>query len=185
MNGKKTNFITEVGIFASVGLVLDFLSGLFSPVIWAQGGSISVAMIPIFIMGYRWGLKGGLLTGFVVGTTQVIWSSYLINPVQVLLDYSLPYTLLGFVGISATMFKDSTFLKQTVIIFITVFITGMLRTTSHVISGVYYWDTTFWGSVIYNGGFMLPSVFICIAILVLMLKKSPHLFFSPIEEEML
>ncbi|AYW48603.1 hypothetical protein C7K38_09620 [Tetragenococcus osmophilus] len=46
----KVLFLVEVALFVALGVILD----LFSFRAWLQGGSISLQMVPIFIMSYRW-----------------------------------------------------------------------------------------------------------------------------------
>ena len=64
MKNKELRFIAEIGIFTALGLVLDYAAGWYSNFIFPSGGSISIAMVPIFIIAFRWGLKGGLTVGF-------------------------------------------------------------------------------------------------------------------------
>lgn len=64
---NKTLFLVEVAIFTALALLLDILPIGFK--LWPQGGSVSFAMIPIFIVAFRWGLKGGLYQGFFGGIT--------------------------------------------------------------------------------------------------------------------
>lgn len=160
MRKKQIYFIAEVSIFAALGLVFDFLAGLYSSVIWPNGGSITLAFVPIFIMGYRHGLKGGLLTGLLVGTIQLLWSGYMLNFLQVMLDYVLPNVLLGLVGIVSNSVKTSKSLKQVVIILISIVISCFLRFTSLTVSGIVYWNTGFVASVLYNGGYTLISMIV-------------------------
>lgn len=54
---NKTLFMTEVAIFASLALLLDMVSGFIFSRIWPQGGSISIAMVPIFSDGISLGHK--------------------------------------------------------------------------------------------------------------------------------
>ena len=51
MRKQLIRFIAEVSIFTALGLVLDFVAGLISATIWKNGGSITLAMVPIIIMG--------------------------------------------------------------------------------------------------------------------------------------
>ena len=68
MKGKKIIlFAAEVAIFSALALALDFICGLYLSFAWLNGGSISIAMVPIFIMCYRWGPKGGFLTALLTG----------------------------------------------------------------------------------------------------------------------
>src|SRR5699024_11747938 len=51
--------------------------------IWAQGGSISLVMIPIFLLSFRWGLKGGLVGGALLGILKLILGRpYILVPLQ-------------------------------------------------------------------------------------------------------
>ena len=163
MRKKTILFIAEVSIFTALGLVLDLLAGVYSGLLWRNGGSMTLAFVPIFIMGYKHGLKGGLLTGLLIGTIQLIWSSYLINFAQVLLDYIIPNVVLGLVGIVSKQVLTSSPLKKNIYICVSVIIVSVLRLASLVASGMLYWSTPFGGSLVYNGTFTLIS---CVASLI-------------------
>ena len=90
VQNKNVRFIAEVAVFAALGLEVDLLANFYSRYIWSQGGSISLVLVPIIFMAYRWGISAGLLTGLLVGSIQIIWAgSGIVHPVQVLLDYVL------------------------------------------------------------------------------------------------
>lgn len=65
-----------------------------------NGGSVDLAMIPIFIFALRWGVGWGLLEGFLFGLLQMLidgavawgWQS-------LLLDYLVAFTPLGLAGL--------------------------------------------------------------------------------------
>src|SRR5690625_859819 len=59
-------------------------------------------MIPVFILAFRWGIKGGLLSGFLWGILQIATgNAYILNFCQGLIEYSLAFTVLGFAGVFA------------------------------------------------------------------------------------
>ena len=65
-------------------------------------------MVAIFIVSFRWGLKGGLTAGFLVGALQLLYSEvfgygfdWKVVTGIVLLDYILAYTACGLAGIFA------------------------------------------------------------------------------------
>src|SRR6056297_3456202 len=87
--------ITEISVAVALSLILNFLPLWKMP----QGGSVSLEMLPIFFIALRWGLKEGLLAGFVYGLLQLAFNPFIIHPVQLILDYPLPYMLLGLSGI--------------------------------------------------------------------------------------
>lgn len=179
---KVINFIIEVSVLSALGLVLDLASGLLSGWLWPNGGSISLAMICIFIASYRHGLKGGLLTGFLVGAIQIIWAggSYLIHPVQVLLDYPLPYMCVGLSGIFSKQVMTPN-LKQLIFISLSIFIGCFFRLVCHVLSGMIYWGVDFIGSLVYNGTFMLIGMIVCIIITSLLMRN--EFFLKTVNEE--
>lgn len=182
MNNKSIRFIVEVGVFAAMGLVLDFLAGLYSGSIWTAGGSLSIAMVPIFIMSFKWGLKGGLSTGLIIGTVQILLASgsSLVHPLQVILDYSLAFSLVGLSGIFFKKIRN----KDNPSYYITmgVLIGGILRTISHILSGYIFFamytpegfNAMGW-SIVYNSSFMIPSVMLCLILLLQINKRAPHL----------
>jgi thiamine transporter len=175
MNNKKTRFITEIGIFSALGIALDFICGQLFSFAWLNGGSISIAMVPIFLMSYRWGLKGGLTTGVIVGTVQILWanSSYIVGFFQVFLDYIFAYGLVGIAGIFAKKVAHSELEKQIIYIILGSLLGGLLRSVSHIISGVIYFKTPIWGSILYNMAYMGPSIVICILVMITIVNSYP------------
>ncbi|CAM5466230.1 Energy-coupled thiamine transporter ThiT OS=Lysinibacillus sphaericus OX=1421 GN=LS41612_03440 PE=4 SV=1 [Lysinibacillus sphaericus] len=75
MDKKRLLMLVEIAIFAAVGLVLDQVS--FK--VWAQGGSVSLVMIPIILMAFRWGLLSGLTTGLLIGVLQTMFGAYIVH----------------------------------------------------------------------------------------------------------
>ena len=175
MKNKKTRMIVEIAIFTALGLALDFVAGLYSAPFWQNGGSISIAMVPIFMCGYRYGVKGGLATGFLIGTIQILWG-YVLSPGQVCLDYILPYTVLGLVGLTSNIVNNSKGAKQVLWISIPIVIVCILRTLMHVLSGMIYFETPFWGSLLYNGPFMAISTPLCIILVIVLVNRMKFIF---------
>lgn len=175
MKNKKTRMIVEIAIFAALGLAFDFVAGLYSAPFWQKGGSISIAMVPIFVCSYRYGVKGGLATGFLIGTIQILWG-YVLGFGQVCLDYILPYTVLGLVGITSNIVNNSKGLKQALWISIPIIIVCIIRTLMHVLSGVIYFETPFWGSLVYNGPFMALSTPLCIIVTFVIVNRMKVIF---------
>ncbi len=173
MRKKQIQFIAEIGIFAAFGLVLDLVAGLYSEAIWPNGGSMTLAFVPIFIMGYKYGLKGGLITGTVVGIIQLIWSKWLINVPQVLLDYVLPNVVLGLVGIVSSKVNSEN--KTSNIIYISISIIGVciFRLICLTLSGVLYWETGLLASIIYNGTFTGISCGLSLIVTILLMNLLP------------
>src|SRR5699024_12191266 len=67
MKRFKLQTIIEIAIFAALAMILDFLPSIkFGPSI-----SISFAMVPIFIVAFRWGFIASTISGFIWGILQI------------------------------------------------------------------------------------------------------------------
>ncbi len=174
---KRISFIVEVALFSALAFVLD----LFSFRAWGQGGSISLQMLPIFIISYRWGLAGGLTSGLVFGLIQMLYG-YIINPIQGILDYPLAFTLVGLSGIfSMTIYKSidaDNKVRSNSLIAVSTLIGASGRFISHVLSAIIYFASgapvgqAVWAyAVIYNGSFMVPSYILTIIVLFIMANR--------------
>ncbi len=173
MRKNQIKFIAEVSIFAALGLILDLVASLISVPLWQNGGSITIAFVPTIIMGYKYGLKGGLLTGLLIGVIQLLWSSYLITVPQVLLDYVLPNLVIGFVGEFRNKVKSTTGLKRIIFIAVPILLVCSLRLLCLVLSGVLYWEAGIIYSIVYNGTYTYLSAFASIIVVLLLLKFLP------------
>lgn len=179
MNNKNSNnirFIAEVGIFVALGLVFDFLAQFYSSAIWPFGGSVSLAMLPIFIISYRYGLKGGIITGGLIGTIQMLWAgSGIIHWSQALLDYSLAYGVVGIAGIfSKIILKNENLKIKLFFSNLGIFLGGILRLIAHVASGYIFFKeyagstdpkAIFLYSFTYNLGYMAISIVIIMIVM--------------------
>jgi thiamine transporter len=171
---KRILLITEVAIMAALGVILGFIK-LSGP--WAFGGSVSLEMVPIFLMAFRRGVLGGVLTGFMIGILQLIINPFIVHPVQVILDYPLAFLVVGLAGMVRPALGDP-FRKRVWLLIAGTFIGSFLRLLSHVISGVVFFkDAAPEGtpvllySITYNTTYIVPT-FILTAVLVLLLSKT-------------
>ncbi|WP_339215544.1 energy-coupled thiamine transporter ThiT [Ornithinibacillus sp. FSL M8-0202] len=180
MSSKRTLFMVEVAVFAALALILDLLPTFKMP----NGGSISFAMIPIFIVAFRWGLKGGLLAGFIWGVLQLAFGAYILNLYQAFIEYGFAFTVLGVAGIFAKpiqkSLKEGKVVKRLVYITLGVFIGSGLRFLAHFYAGIVFWgDTAPEGqpvwlfSLIYNGSYMLPSFILSAIVVFFLFIKQP------------
>lgn len=171
--------LTEIAMMAALAIILDFVS---IKGFWGYGGSVSLAMVPILLMAYRRGLKVGLITGFVVGAIQMVYSgAQNYHWVQFFLDYTIAYGVVGFAGIFKFSLQASR-AKQIVSLIAGVFLGSFLRFVAHFLSGVVFfgkyapdgWNEV-WYSVVYNSSYMLPSFLLCVSVLILLTNTEPKL----------
>jgi len=196
---KLVTTLCEIGIFAALGFVFDELQGILFKAVFPNGGSIGIAMIAVLIIAYRRGLWPALLTGLIMGVFDIATSAYIIHPVQLLLDYILPYALVGFAALLKPLFDKSEDKKSRILwIVIGAILGGLLKFTSHYLAGVLYWAdpsgfawdlksmNVFLYCFIYNIAFIGPSIVLCGALLVPLYLKAPQVLVvkeTKVEEE--
>jgi thiamine transporter len=133
-----------------------------------QGGSITAAsMVPILWLSLRRGPKIGIAAGLLYGLIQLGLLPYVIDPMQLLLDYPLAFGVLGVAG----------FLQKYPVAGSAVGISG--RFIMHFIAGVIYWApieaptlNPFIYSAVYNGSYILPELVISGFVLYLLQKSN-------------
>jgi thiamine transporter len=96
---KAEHYNTKVVVYAGLSIAISFVLSYIRLYRWPQGGSITPAsMLPLFVFAYFFGVKAGLAAGTAYGLLQLIQGPYIVHWVQVLLDYVIAYTVLGFAG---------------------------------------------------------------------------------------
>ncbi|KXY33587.1 energy-coupled thiamine transporter ThiT [Bacillus cereus] len=187
MRNTNLQAMIESAILAAFALIIDILPlSLKLP----TGGSISFAMIPIFIIAYRWGFKTAFLGGLIWGLLQiVVGDAIIVTPTQTIIEYFVAFAFIGFAGlfykpIQQTLMNNQR--KKTIayIIFAT-FIGSLARYFWHFIAGIIFWgqyapkgQSAVLYSLIVNGSTMLASFTLCTVLLLLLFTTSPRLFKS-------
>ncbi|MCI2046739.1 MAG: energy-coupled thiamine transporter ThiT [Faecalibacterium sp.] len=179
---SKTRILVEGALMVALATVLSYIKIFELP----QGGTISLEMIPLFIMCFRHGTKWGLFTGFVhgfiqmiLGFSNVLYCKTLVAQIGcVLLDYLVAFTVLGLAFQFAKLFGGRTVAGAAFGTFAACF----LRFLCHFISGMWLWGEYAGGqavwlySAVYNGSYMLVDTVICMLCMALLMKAAPKLF---------
>ncbi|WP_110928957.1 energy-coupled thiamine transporter ThiT [Bacillus massiliglaciei] len=181
---QKTLFMVEIAVFAALALLLDLVSGFIFSRIWPQGGSVSIAMVPVFLMAFRWGIKGGVLTGVLLGAFQILFGAVPFHLASWIIDYVLAFGVVGLSGVFmnkiAYYSKKGMMSKVNAYVVSGVFIGSFLRFLCHFASGVLLFGmyapkgqpaTVY--SFIYNGTYMLPSAILSAVVLILIYAAAP------------
>lgn len=191
--------LAEIAIFAAIGFAIDLLEGGIFRGVWVNGGSIGIAMVPVFIIAYRRGLLPGLLCGLVLSAVKILSGGIYALPaasfdskfmqvmgpfIQVSLDYVVAYTVVGFAGLFSGMYKRSKNANQRIIaVTFGVILGGLLKYAAHVAAGYFWLDSeiTFWFGI--NGGTMLYSfvynlyvvfsTIVCLPVMIIIAKVYP------------
>ena len=92
----RVRALTEGAMLIGAAQVLSMLKLYEMP----NGGSVTLAMLPILLFAVRWGLGRGLLAGFTFGLLQMIFDgAYAWGWQSMLLDYLVAFTPLGLAGL--------------------------------------------------------------------------------------
>lgn len=171
MRNQNVRMLTEMGVAIAIALCLNKLTLFHMP----QGGSINLEMLPILFIALRWGVKAGFMAGVAHGFLQMAFGAYIVHPVQLIIDYPLPFALLGLAGLFKTNLNSD---KSVVNITLGVGLGVLGRFLSHLVSGAVFWGQyapegqNVWAyAAIYNGSYLIPSMLICIVLLVLGRKQ--------------
>ena len=171
-NSKLTvRCLVEGAVMVALAQVLSMIKLWEMP--W--GGSICLSMLPIFLYACRWGLKPGLMAGFVLGVLQFILDGgFALGWQSIIGDYLVAFTVLGLAGLFR--FKKSS-------IFIGTVVGSAARFLVHYVVGATVWamymPETFFGmtmttpwfySLLYNGFYMVIDMVLCLVVFAILSK---------------
>ena len=96
MKERRTRILLEIALTIALAAVLSMIT------IWRmpQGGSISLGMLPLFVLAFRRGLAPGLVAGGLYGLVDLMVDPYPpVHWIQPILDYPVAYVLVGLAGV--------------------------------------------------------------------------------------
>jgi thiamine transporter len=162
---NDTKKLTEIAILVSLAVVLEVIwtgLGAFVPFLQLPyGGRISMAMLPLFVIVYRHGIKLGVYSGAIYGLLNLMLDAQIWHWASVFLDYIIAFGLIGFSGLIYLVMP-----RNRKSFMISVGIGMFLRLVSHYISGVVLFaewmpeefDNVYWYSFYYNAYYIVPSM---------------------------
>ncbi len=158
---SKVKFTTKMLAHMALAVAISVVLNMFVLFRMPQGGSVTLAsMVPIFIISFVYGANAGMLTGIIFGILNLILGGVIAHPVQVLLDYPIPFMFVGLAG----------FLPRHMNLGMTV--ATLFRFLSHVVSGyVFFAEYAPEGmnpllySMVYNGSFLLADFAIALLVM--------------------
>ncbi len=177
---KNVRWLVESALMIALATVLNEFTEII-PMPFG-GGMTICSMLPIVLISFRWGWQRGLITGVAFSLLQCIIGlhnvQYATSAVMaagiVLLDYIVPYSVIGLAGI----FKG----KRLEVSYVTgILVTFSLRLLCHFITGWWIWDALWpneWGlaapvySIAYNGSYMLGEMVLTSVVAVLLCKTA-------------
>lgn len=181
MRNKNLSILVEGAMMIALATVLSYIKVWKSP----YGGSVTLEMLPLVVMGLRRGPKWGLAVGFTHGLIQmflgfenVLYCNGLLAQIGcILLDYVAAFAVLGLASLVTDRFSN----KLTGVACGALF-AACLRYVCAVLSGWLLWGSYAWEgwnpalySIAYNAVYMVPSTILLVVVIVLIAKTSGKL----------
>jgi len=173
MRNERTRMLVEIALTVALSAVLSYTRLLQMP----YGGTISLAMLPIFVLALRRGVVAGVIAGALFGVVDYFLEPYFVHWIQFLLDYPVAHALAGLAGLFSPAWHKAVAEHRTARAVWTVAMPAMIvgsaaRFASHWLSGVVFFKASLGqeypgvsyaiGSVIYNATYVLPSLVVCV-----------------------
>lgn len=199
MRDMRIRVIAEIGLAVALFAVLELLA-LSLSAFWPAGGSISLSMLPIVLIALMRGPVVGIICGVLAGILDaaLLPGTYIVTPIQALLDYPVAYGLVGLAGLfkpglfsrngttsnTAIAAKSNT-TKIVILAVLGALVGSSARFIAHFASGVIFFGmyapdfqhpAVF--SALYNIGYMGPSALatmVAAAIIYPILRKALNL----------
>ncbi len=167
MADKKLKIMIEIALIVALSYVFAQLRLFRMP----QGGSVTLTMVPLVVLALRRGAGPAVAAGAILGTLRLM-DGYVLHFAQLLLDYPLPFALVGLAG----LFPGHPFYG--------ILLAGAARYSCHVISGAVFFAAyapeamnPWIYSLGYNASFLVPEL-ILTAVLVRILWTRKDLFYA-------
>lgn len=154
-----------MAMYAALFAVLDVISNSFIPFLkMPNGGSIGISTVVLLVCSYHLGWKKAMISGVVSVLIQFVTGPmYMSNLLGFFLDYLFAFSIYGI----ASLFPNIGYFYTGVLI------TNFLRFVSHTIGGVLVWETTLWGSIIYNAPYMIATCIVGLILVPLIVQRLP------------
>ena len=149
MKGRITvKDLCFMALYAAIFVVLDYITQFIPLLQMPQGGSIGLGTISLLLASYHLGWKKGVFVGVVSVPLQYLTGQMYVNGIfGLLFDYIVPFGIYGIASL----------LPNIGYLYLGILVTNFIRFICHVLTGIVIWETPLWGSVTYNGPYMLAT----------------------------
>ncbi len=173
--------MVEMAMLVAIAILLDL--DFLKITINADGGSISLTLLPLLVLAFRHGpLKGFIAAGVVYGFITCLLDGHGFGTFP--LDYLLGYGSVGVAGFFRHLAfnknpDDPIRVRNYVFLTLAVLSSVLLTLSFWTLSGIVYWGVPFWGSVVYNsvilvsGAIVLTVLYFIYYPLVMINKRFP------------
>ncbi len=166
-NVELKKMIMTSGLIA-IAFVFELISKFVLPMLNMPFGGhfLGLSMLPLVIVGFLYGLKYGLIAGFIYGVFEILLApgGYIIGW-SFLLDYLVGFTAFGLTGLFVGQLNE----KKSMIL--GVLLAGFVRYLSLSMAGVVFWSETasfdawVYSFITYNLGYNLTTTLFTLVLL--------------------
>jgi len=171
----STREFTEISIMIALTAVFEILFSSIGITLFPQGGSVSLALLPLIVITLRLGFVKGLIASAVYGVFQFVLPVpvFFLTPLQYSFDYIVP--TIAVVLVLALGRKKNQVVLGVVLVFLAKYV-------SHVLAGVIFWSefapegfNAWTWSFYYNATYVLPSMVLSALVIWILLQRYPLL----------
>lgn len=153
--------VVLMAFYVALFTVLDFLANSLPLFRMPQGGTLGLGTVSLLMASYHLGWKKGTVVALLSVLMQFVTGTmYILGLVQFCLDYLIAFGIYGI----ACIFPNWKWFYSGVLI------TNAIRFLSSTISGVVFYETTWWGSVLYQSSYMIPTTVLGLVLVPLLMK---------------
>ena len=101
MKNDQIKRIAFMAIYMALYVALKMVGNMIPFLQMPNGGSIELELIPLMIASYHLGWKYGALCGLASFLLTIVlgFPMYFVQPIQIVLDYVLPISIVGMVSL--------------------------------------------------------------------------------------
>jgi len=169
MQRDRVRIIVEIALTVALSAVLNLPFFRIRLPINIAGGTISLNMLPLFVLSLRRGVGPGMVAGAIYGMVDLLFDPFVVHPVQFLLDYPVAYSLCGLAGLGSKPWHDafahSSATRADWVAVPYLILGATARLASHWLSGLVFFSQNapagqpIWlYSLVYNASYVLPSL---------------------------
>ncbi|WP_261805727.1 energy-coupled thiamine transporter ThiT [Lapidilactobacillus luobeiensis] len=181
---ERLKTMVEGAIFAGLAMALTYVPHDLG----VSSIQLAYGLIPIAIYCYRRGVVPGMIAGLIWGLLDM-WlrgSGSLLHPIQIILDYPVPFALAGLIGVVKPQvdraLKNDQRKMAVAWAFLGFLIGDLAKYTVHYISGVFFWGSyapkgqSAWVySLVINGGSFIANAILGLVVIWLLIGLIPQL----------
>lgn len=160
---KKMEKLVLTAMMVALAFVISIVMKEIPILKMPNGGSVSLAMLPIFILAYMLGPVYGVIGGFAYGIVNFFFDGYAFHWASLVFDYFVAFSCLGLCGFfKKWVFRGNAWYHYGFFI-LGMVLTSTIRFFSHTLSGyIAYQPITFAESCAYNAPYVYASLALCI-----------------------